>query len=783
MDLGHNFFIQGLPATQAGGSSLTSLVSLLLAAALLSAAVFLVRRLRHERTERLEELEALSQIQESIASTPPDPAEIAETTYVMAARLLETDFFQLGVFDNGSYRTLIWIKDGDRQDNVSFPLAEGEQGIVGWVRRSGEPLIVTDFEAQRESLPATPSYTASDPPVAGLFVPVKAGERVIGEIIVQSRRRAAFSQHHLQLLSHVASAVAAALTAMGFERQLDDRRRQLGLLAALSRELIALQPLPERYTRIASMISRLFDDSEVRLFEYRDGAIELRAAWPVLDSASPAAAPSPTIEQVVRERARSIRQTPNEHGGSRHTELAIPLEADDRLLGVLELSIPDGRGLSYVHIELASLLGTQLGVALSEMQAYSQQQEYTWITTVLLEVARHASQPGDVEAAIQAVLQLTTLLVGTAWAMVLLPDDSGGELRVGPMAGPRRQVQDRLGDLRLPAAAFELGAGLTEGVPRGVVLPAALADPLGALEGTCIPLSDGTKLLGILLVDGRAYHELRLSLLGGIAHQLSLRIENTLLMEQAAVRRSLENELAVARSIQESFLPKAMPTYEGWEVGTVWRVARSVGGDFYDFIPLSPGPEGPRWGVVIADVADKGVPAALFMALCRTLLRSVAISRVDPGLTLKRMNEIIFADTQTDLFVSVFYAVWEPRSSHLTYANGGHNPPILFTRGMHPRSLAEHGMVLGVSKGQNYQSHTVTLPRDSALIFYTDGLTEATARDGMLFGTHRLIKLVQDLDDWGADNLAHQIQNQVMQFVGEPDPPDDMTAVILRRTG
>ena len=170
------------------------------------------------------------------------------------------------------------------------------------------------------------------------------------------------------------------------------------------------------------------------------------------------------------------------------------------------------------------------------------------------------------------------------------------------------------------------------------------------------------------------------------------------------------------------------------------------------------------------------------MALCRTLLRSVAISRVDPGLTLKRMNDIIFADTQTDLFVSVFYAVWEPRRSHLTYANGGHNPPILFTRGMHPRSLAEHGMVLGVSKGQNYQSHTVTLPRDSALILYTDGLTEATARDGMLFGTHRLIKLVQDLDNWSADHLAHQIQNQVMQFVGEPDPPDDMTAVILRRT-
>jgi len=182
MDLGLNFLIQVSPATQAGGRSLTSLVSLLLAAATLSAAVFLVRRLQRERAERLEELEALRQIQEAIAGTPPDPAEIAETTYVMAARLLETDFFQLGVFDNGSYRTLIWIKDGDRQDNVSFPLAEDEQGIVGWVRRSGEPLIVTDFEAQR------PPHRVTQPPILPLLASLCPSGRANGSSARSSSR-------------------------------------------------------------------------------------------------------------------------------------------------------------------------------------------------------------------------------------------------------------------------------------------------------------------------------------------------------------------------------------------------------------------------------------------------------------------------------------------------------------------------------------------------------------------------------------------------------------------
>ena len=784
MDFGLGCLSQFSPLIQASGiTSFTQVFVILLAAFLAYAAAVFAIRLRRVQRERVEELAALARIQESIAGAPLDPAEIAETTYVMAARLLETDFFQLGVFEGDNYRTLIWIKDGDRQDNLSFPIKGNEEGFVGWIRGSGDPLLVTDFEAQRGSLPAKPSYSATDPPISGVFAPLKSGGRVIGVIIAQSRRRAAFLPQHLQLLIQIGKAAAAALTSMRFEQRLDERRRQLALLTALSRELIALQPLPERYARIASMISQLFGRSKVRLFECRDGAIELRAAWPAIDSqVDPASAePGPMIDRVVLERTLSTHQALAGSDPAGETTLAIPLETEDRILGVLELQFPVGDALPGPHLELAALLASQLGVALSEMQAYSQQQEYTWITTVLLEVARHASQPGDVVGAIQAVLQLTTLLVGTSWAMVLLPDEAGGGLRVGPVSGLRRQVQDQVGDLLLASGEFVEPEVSTDGTPRGLKLPAVLADLLGTNEGTCVPLGDGTRLLGVLLVDGHEHPELRLSLLTGIARQLSLRIENSLLTEEAAIRRSLENELAVARSLQESFLPKVTPKYDGWEVETLWRVARSVGGDFYDFIPLSPGPDGPRLGIVIADVADKGVPAALFMALCRTLLRSVAISRVDPGLTLKRMNDIIFADTQTDLFVSVFYAVWEPNTSRLTYANGGHNPPILFTRSGQTRLLAEHGMVIGVCEGLSYQSHTVTMPRDSTLLLYTDGLTEATARDDSLFGTQRLIQLIQGLDDWSAGNIAREITRRVVEFGGDPDPADDMTAVIIRR--
>jgi sigma-B regulation protein RsbU (phosphoserine phosphatase) len=208
-----------------------------------------------------------------------------------------------------------------------------------------------------------------------------------------------------------------------------------------------------------------------------------------------------------------------------------------------------------------------------------------------------------------------------------------------------------------------------------------------------------------------------------------------------------------------------------------------VGGDFYDFIPLSPGPDGPRWGIVIADVADKGIPAALFMALCRTLLRSVAISRVDPGLTLERLNDLILADSKTDLFVSVFYAVWEPDAGRLSYANGGHNPPLVFERDRTARLLEEHGMVLGIREAVTYQTRSLSMPPGALLLLYTDGVTEAMDSDGQFFGMQRLENLVLGLPEWQAQHVADTIADRVSAFCAEPDLSDDLTAVVIWRAG
>ncbi len=759
----------------------------LAAAALLPLALLaflFVRRMRSRRhlQAQAQELAELGEITKAVASAPLDPQEIAEVAYVEAARLLETDFFQLGLFEDQHYRTVIWVRDGARLPNRTFDLTGSSTGIVAWIRRQAQPLLVRDFEAERTDLPALPSYDAADPPRSGLFVPLLVGDHALGLIAIQSRRPSAFDQHHLRLLTIIAGAVASDLALANLQARLEFRALQLVLMREISRRLVSLQPLPDLFTQVAALLSETLDYSCVHIFESDGAGLALRATKTRAAVDEP---PSQECLDLVRQaveegRLLSEAVSAGRPGEASGFQMAVPLKVEDRVLGVLVVCRQAGEPFPPEHVALAETVAAHLALAVLEARNFAAQQEEAWITTVLLEVARHAARPGDAQQALQAVLQLTTLLAGATWAALLLPDGSDGVLRLGPASGLRRPALVRLGELDVLPRDLGLEPPFEGETVHRLLLPAPVAHVLDEEEVTAVTLSDGVSLLGVLLLQGPELVGRRLSLLS-IAHQISLRLENSRLIETIALRRSVERELAMARSIQESFLPSVLPEHPGWEVGATWRVAHDVGGDFYDFIPLPEGPHGPRWGIVIADVADKGIPAALFMALCRTLLRSVAISRIDPGQTLTRVNDLIFADSKADLFVSVFYAVWDPASDVLVYANGGHNPPLLFRPQAPPCSLTEHGMVLGVCEGVVYQTHSLTVPPGGLLVLYTDGVTEVVNSQGDFFGLHRLEHLVLGMDSWRAQDVAETIASRVSEFCPDPDLPDDLTAVVLRR--
>jgi serine phosphatase RsbU (regulator of sigma subunit) len=727
----------------------------------------------------------LSDVGHAITNTPLDLDDLAEVCYVETTRFIETDFFQLGLFEKDRYRTIIRLREGKRVENREYLISPDHEGILGWIQRTGQSLIVSDFVAEADDLPAKPEVDAADLPTSGIFVPLIISENVIGVLSVQSQKKGFFTQEHLQILTFIANCLSAPLALTLINYELDFRKLQLILIEDVNRQLISPEPLDSRLSDIVFLIGDTIDAYAVAIYEYKEEKFILLASSindvfvPDLDANVCQRSITTGISQIRNDIPRTKQEADDPVDTPFLNELCIPLIAEEQILGLLQLVQPSSISFTPEQRIQTEIIAASIALAMLENQNYNRQQEENWITTVLLEVARHAAQPGNVDEALQAVIQLTTLLTGTSWALLLVPEAGEQDFRLGPSAGLGRQAHFYLSDAQLRLDSFGISLENEFHTPRTVDLPDEISKLLQAKRAIAVPVISEKSLLGLFLLEGHQLPDRQMSLIEGIANQISLRLENYRLIEEIAQRRSLERELDTARSIQESFLPRSKPHHPGWEVGVNWKVARQVGGDFYDFIPLDLDEENPRWGLVIADVTDKGIPASLFMALCRTLLRSVSISHIDPGTTLSRLNELIFSDTQADLLISVFYGVWEPKSGRLSYANAGHNPPLLFYPQQPARILSDHDIVIGAIPNAHYTTFTIDIHPAELLVLYTDGVTEAADAEGQMFGLHRLENLVLGLEKWNAQEVADLISKRVSDYCGTSDLQDDLTTVVL----
>src|ERR671910_232582 len=269
---------------------------------------------------------------------------------------------------------------------------------------------------------------------------------------------------------------------------------------------------------------------------------------------------------------------------------------------------------------------------------------------------------------------------------------------------------------------------------------------------------------------------------GKIAEERSLGTVAQTLMEQRleqerVERERIEQELEVARSIQQASLPEEVPTPEGWQIAPFYQPAREVGGDFYDFFEL---PEG-RLGLVVGDATGKGVPAALVMASARSMLRAVAqASEYSPGDVLGRVNDALVTDIPPNMFVTCFYAILDPRSGSLSYANAGHDLPYVH-HGDGAEELRATGMPLGLMPGMSYEQKEIVLHAGATALFYSDGLVEAHDPHGEMFGFPRLQELVAEHGEEG--RLEGFLLEELYSFVGEGwEQEDDITFLTLRRS-
>jgi serine phosphatase RsbU (regulator of sigma subunit) len=379
------------------------------------------------------------------------------------------------------------------------------------------------------------------------------------------------------------------------------------------------------------------------------------------------------------------------------------------------------------------------------------------------------------------------------WQSLFRGDGSKGPEEVPALAQPSSSLKVAAPDLAIapddPILAYLADAsGVVEVDKLDLDSPAVRAMKAAEVK-LVVPLVSQGELIGLLNLGPRLsqqeYSADDRKLLSDLSTQTAPAVRVAQLVRQqqqeAQERERIEQELRIARLIQQTLLPKTLPELPGYDVAAYYQPAREVGGDFYDFLELEDG----RLGLVVGDVTDKGVPAALVMATTRTMLRAAAQRLFSPGEVLRRANDALVTDIPPNMFITCLYAILEPESGHLVYANAGHDLPYRRKAGTSSESAQElraTGMPLGLMPGMGYEEKEIVLEKGESVLFYSDGLVEAHDPQREMFGFPRLQGMVGTHRS-GGSSLIGFLLSELTRFTGEGwEQEDDITLVTLERS-
>jgi sigma-B regulation protein RsbU (phosphoserine phosphatase) len=409
---------------------------------------------------------------------------------------------------------------------------------------------------------------------------------------------------------------------------------------------------------------------------------------------------------------------------------------------------------------------------------------------LLYELSQAFNSSLDLDEVLNRVIDEVIVALRAERGFVMLFDDNG-QLSFRVARGMDQHI--------IHDPVFQVSLSVVEGVARQgqpVLTGDAQLDPrfnmrqsvrlLGLRSILCVPLRYRERILGTIYVDNRIqaglFGQADLDLLNAIAYSAATAIENARLYRVAVEKGRLEREIQMARQVQASLLPTQVPQIPGWEFVARWLPARQVAGDYYDFIEAADG----NLGMVVADVSDKGMPAALFMALTRSFVRASVDASLPPRDGMLRANRLICADSESGMFVTLFYALLEAERNALTYINAGHNPPLYFQMGKRPGQgalsrLGRTGMALGVDDGAVYDQRTLALNPGDFVVMYTDGVTDAFNPQGESFGMDRLESLILANRDRSAAEIVDAVERAVQNFTAAAPLFDDITLLVARR--
>ena len=476
---------------------------------------------------------------------------------------------------------------------------------------------------------------------------------------------------------------------------------------------------------------------------------------------------------------------------------SVALRSGPKVMGILNVIAEDRESFAERSLALLTNIGAHLGVALERALLYDLVRERRVEEQAgLLSLSNQLLGRLDLDDVLDCVVDEARHLLNADASAVLLPQGESGELVFRAATG-----------WHASPAEFELSVGVDPNTGPGLVMqtrqPLILSDVAAGAPETCswageivasegfrahalVPMSVDARAVGVLMLDSRQPRSMDdddVRLLQLIANQGALAIEQARMHREEVERRRLERELEVARSIQLGLLPKWMPVLQGWEFAVHYEAARQVGGDFYDAFAL-PGESG-EYGIVVADVADKGVPAALIMAAGRTLIRGIALDGKRPAAVLEIANRLLLEDNDSGLFVTCVFARLNPATASLTFANGGHMRPLHVTSGGGVEELKSAGIALGVFGKIALEEVQITLAPGDTVVLYADGVTDAVDASLESFGMARLRETLGTAASAGQSSpveLVSAVRQAVEDFVSGAEQADDLTIFALGRS-
>lgn len=733
----------------------------------------------------------------------------------------------------------IWLLD-EKPEKVNGALPLRLAAVHG-VSRQRVIKSRLDSEEVRQSLDhsldkMTPTIRAAEGPYgplglalnfpsnySSIAVPLRAGENVLGVLTLAHHQDGRYGSEASAISSTFANYAAIAIqNAKLFAAAQKEAWSSTVLLqvAEAAQSITSEEELLNTMCRLTPLLVGI-DQCAFYLFNENQESFEMRAWYGfhpgedellinVVDSLPLLKLKATASTIFVQDPVNELKLPSLKHSEEVNTVVLLPLLARDEVLGAFLIShradTESGAENRIKDQTLAILQGIsqQTSVALENIHLVETRQEEAYITAVLLQVSQAVVTQNNLQDILDTIVHLMPILVGIETCVIYLWDKSSEKFSPSQAIAPNHLLHQYLEEKSFIPGEYPLLDELREtqkmvfcqlenpdlppddwtkaqSVSIGNIQTDLMENGSNWLIG--LPLSvKGEFFGGLVAIEKEVpprFQAKRIELLNGVAQQIALAVQDDRLKQEMIGQERMAKEMQLAKEIQKSFFPDELPNAEGWNFDLRWNTAREVGGDFYDVFMTHDN----RIAFSIADVSDKGMPAALYMTVTRTLVRASAQSLHSPARVLERVNELLVMDSKDNgMFITAVLAYLDPKTGDIEYAIAGHNLPLHYqAANAEIARLNKDGIALGVIEEAKYRDQSLKMASGDSLILYTDGVTETFSPEGKQFGEDGLIQTLQKVIKTHPRTVLTELDEQLKKFRVTDELSDDVTLILIQR--